>query len=69
MANTLSSLLVRIAKALFASNRDRNLLRHGDLVHQFALVAPLGGGAVITLQQALRLPEGDHGLLSRRSRA
>ena len=51
--NKLSSVLARIAKALFASNRGRNLPNHGDLAHQFALVAPLGGGAVIALQQAL----------------
>jgi hypothetical protein len=67
MANKLSSVLVRIAKVLFAS-RGGNLLQHGDLAHQFALVAPLGGGAVIALQQALRLPESDHGSLSRRGR-
>ena len=59
MTNTLSSVLVRIAKALFASNRGRNLPHHGDLAHQFALVAPMGGGAVIALQQALHLPEND----------
>ena len=61
MTNKLSSIFVRIAKVLHASDRGRNLLQHGDLAHQFALVAPLGGGAVIALQQALRQPENDHG--------
>ena len=65
MTNKLSSIFVRIAKVLHASSRGRNLLQHGDLAHQFALVAPLGGGAVIALQQALRLPESDHGSLTR----
>jgi hypothetical protein len=63
MTNKLTSVLARIAKVLFASNRGRNLLQHGDLAHQFALVAPLGGGAVLALQQALSLPENDHGVL------
>ena len=60
MTNTLTSFLARIAKVLRASNRAPNLLQHGDLTHQFALVAPLGGGAVIALQQALSPPERDH---------
>jgi hypothetical protein len=63
MTNKLSSIFVRIAKVFHASNRGRNLLQHGDLAHQFALVAPLGGGAVIALQQALSQPESDHGSL------
>ena len=60
MTNTLTSFLARIAKGLLASSRGRNLAQHGDLTHQFALVAPLGGGAVIALQQALSPPERDH---------
>ncbi len=63
MTNTLSAIFERMAKVLRVSNRGRNLRQHGDLAHQFALVAPLGGGAVIALQQALRLPESDHGSL------
>ena len=69
MANKLSSVLAQIANLLFAPKRGRNLLQHGDLARQFALVAPLGGGAVIALQQALRLPESDHASLSRRGRS
>jgi hypothetical protein len=61
MTNKLTSFLARIAKVLLASNRGHNLVQHGDLTHQFALVAPLGGGAVIALQQALSPPERDHG--------
>jgi hypothetical protein len=49
--------LVRIA-ILLASNRWRNLQRHGDLAQQFALVAPLGGGAIVAFQ-ALHLTESD----------
>ena len=63
MTNKLSAIFLRMAKVLRASNRARNLMQHGDLAHQFALVAPLGGGAVIALQQALRLPESDRGSL------
>lgn len=59
MTNKLTSVLARIAKVLFASKRGR--LEHGDLAHQFALVAPLGGGAVLALQQAL---QSDHGVLT-----
>jgi hypothetical protein len=64
MTNKLTSVLARIAKVLSASNRGRNLMQHGDLAHQFALVAPLGGGAVLALQQALYLPESHHGALA-----
>ena len=41
MTKKLGSILVRIAKVLHPSNRGRNLERHADLAHQFALVAPL----------------------------
>lgn len=58
MTKKLGSILVRIAKVLFASRCGRNLERHGELAHQFALVAPLGGGAIVAYQ-ALHLPEGD----------
>ena len=60
MTKMLGSILVRIAKVFDGSNRRRNLQRHGDLAHQFALVAPLGGGAIVAFQ-ALHLPEGDDG--------
>jgi len=66
MPNMLSSVLERIAKIRLASNRGRDLLHHEDLAHQFALVAPLGGGAIVALDQALR--ESDPGPLSRRGR-
>ena len=63
MTSKLSAIFLRMAKVLRPSNRGRNLMQHGDLAHQFALVAPLGGGAVIALQQALHLPESDRGSL------
>jgi hypothetical protein len=62
MTSKLSAIFLRMAKVLQPSNRARNLMHHGDLAHQFALVAPLGGGAVIALQ-ALNLPESDRGSL------
>ncbi|HEU0059234.1 MAG TPA: hypothetical protein VFR19_05095 [Hyphomicrobiaceae bacterium] len=62
MTSTLNSVFLRIAKLFQASNRGHPLQQHGDLAQQFALVAPMGGGAVIALQQALRLPESDHQL-------
>jgi hypothetical protein len=50
MTNTLTSVFERIAKLLQASDRSRKLQRHGDLAHQFALIAPLGGGAIVAFQ-------------------
>ena len=71
MTKTLTSVFARIFKLLRASDRGRKLQRHGDLAHQFALIAPLGGGAIVAFQ-ALHLPEGDdtgsHGPQSRRRR-
>jgi len=61
MTKKLASILAWIANVLHASDRGRNLQRHGDLAHQFALVAPLGGGAIIAFQ-ALHLPEDNHAL-------
>ena len=59
MTNTLTSVFARICKLLQGSERGRKLQRHhGDLAHQFALIAPLGGGAIVAFQ-ALHLPEGD----------
>ena len=63
MTSTLSAIFERMAKVLRFPTADATCVQHGDLAHQFALVAPLGGGAVIALQQALRLPESDHGSL------
>ena len=60
MTKTLGSILVWIANVLHATDRGCHLQRHGGLARQFALVAPLGGGAVVAFQ-ALHLPEGDHG--------
>jgi hypothetical protein len=60
MTKKLTSVFERISKFLDASGRGRALQRHGDLAHQFALVAPLGGGAMVALQ-ALQLPESDKG--------
>ena len=53
-----ASVYERLANLLYASDRGHKLQRHGDLAHQFALVAPLGGGAIVALQ-ALHLPEID----------
>jgi hypothetical protein len=53
-----ASVLEWIVKLFDASGRGRALQRHGDLAHQFALIAPLGGGAMVALQ-ALHLPESD----------
>jgi hypothetical protein len=50
MTNTLTSVFERITKLLQASDRGRKLQRHGDLAHQFALIAPLGGGAIVAFQ-------------------
>ena len=58
MTKKLGSVLGWISKVLHAYNHGRNLKRHGDLAHQFALVAPLGGGAMVTYQ-ALHLAESD----------
>jgi hypothetical protein len=63
MSKKLGSVLMRIARVLHASNRGRKLQRHGELAQQFALVAPLGGGAIVALQ-ALHLRGGDDGSLS-----
>jgi len=48
-----------------ARDRGHKLQRHVDLAYQFALVAPLGGGAMVALQ-ALHLPESDEGSLRTR---
>ena len=58
MTKKLGSVLGWIANVLHAHKHGRNLQRHGDLAHQFALVAPLGGGAMVALQ-ALQLPDRD----------
>ena len=60
MTKKLTSVFEQLAKLLAASGRGRALQRHGDLAHQFALVAPLGGGAMLALQ-ALHAPESDEG--------
>jgi len=62
MTKKLTSVFERISKFLHASDRGHKLQRHVDLAHQFALVAPLGGGAMVALQ-ALHLPESDEGSL------
>jgi len=63
-----ASVYERLARLLYASDRTRELQHHGDLAHQFALVAPLGGGAIVALQ-ALHLPEiDDHSLIAAQPR-
>ena len=62
MSKKPASVFERISKLLYARDRGHKLHRHVDLAHQFALVAPLGGGAMVTLQ-ALHLPENDEGSL------
>ena len=62
MSKKPASVFERISKLLHARDRGHKLQRHVDLAHQFALVAPLGGGAMVTLQ-ALHLPESDEGSL------
>jgi hypothetical protein len=62
MTKKLTSVFERISKFLDASGRGHKLQRHVDLAHQFTLVAPLGGGAMVALQ-ALHLPESDEGSL------
>jgi hypothetical protein len=52
------SVYERLANLFYATDRGRNLQRHGDLAHQLTLVAPLGGGAIVALQ-ALHLPKID----------
>ena len=62
MSKKPASVFERISKLLHASDRGHKLQRHVDLAHQFTLVAPLGGGAMVALQ-ALHRPESDEGSL------
>ena len=62
MSKKSASVFERISKLLHARDRGHKLQRHVDLAYQFALVAPLGGGAMVALQ-ALHLPESDEGSL------
>ena len=59
MSKKPASVFERISKLLHAGHK---LQRQVDLANQFALVAPLGGGAMVALQ-ALHLPESDRGSL------
>ena len=68
MSKKRASVFERVSKLLHGRDRVHKLQRHVDLTYQFALVAPLGGGAMAALQ-ALHLPESDEDLLpSRRAR-
>jgi hypothetical protein len=62
MSKKPASVFERISKLLPARDRGHKLQRHVDLAYQFALVAPLGGGAMVALQ-ALHLPESDESSL------
>jgi hypothetical protein len=50
MSKKPASVFERISKLLHPSDRGHKLQRHVDLAYQFALVAPLGGGAMVALQ-------------------
>ena len=47
MSKKPASVFERISKLLPARDRGHKLQRHMDLAYQFALVAPLGGGAMV----------------------
>jgi hypothetical protein len=50
MITTPTAVLLRLSRFLFGRDRTPNLQAHRELSQTFALVAPLGGGAMVCLQ-------------------
>ena len=50
MTTTPTAVLLRLSRFLFGRDRTPNLQAHRELAQTFALVAPLGGGAMVSLQ-------------------
>jgi hypothetical protein len=51
MATTPTAVFLRLSRFLFGRDRTPNLQAHRELAQTFALVAPLGGGAMVCLQE------------------
>jgi hypothetical protein len=58
MTTTPTAVILRLSRFLFGRDRTPNLQAHRELAQAFALVAPLGGGAMVCLQAL-----GSHGVL------
>jgi hypothetical protein len=50
MTTTPTAVYLRLSRYLFGCDRMLNLQAHRELAQTFALVAPLGGGAMVSLQ-------------------
>jgi hypothetical protein len=50
MTTTPTAVLLRLSRFMFGRDRTPNLQAHRELAQTFALVAPLGGGAMVSLQ-------------------
>jgi len=50
MTTTLTAVLLRLSRFLFGRDPTLKLQAHRELAQSFALVAPLGGGAMVCLQ-------------------
>jgi hypothetical protein len=50
MTTTPTTVFLRLSGYLFGRDRTLNLQAHRELAQTFAVVAPLGGGAVVSLQ-------------------
>jgi hypothetical protein len=50
MTTTRTAVFLRLSSFLFGRDRTPNLQAHRELAQTFALVAPLGGGAMVSLQ-------------------
>jgi hypothetical protein len=50
MTTTPTAVFLRLSRYLFGRDRTLNLEAHRELAQTFALVAPLGGGAMLSLQ-------------------
>ena len=50
MTATPTTLFLRLSRFHFRRDRTPNLQAHRELAQTFALVAPLGGGAMVCLQ-------------------